>query len=227
IQEATLALLLLLLVHLPPLPLCLLISSDADSSFEGLIELGELSVVGVCLFSVVCLSRGSSAMDEDKGMFNVQQTIGTVLCCRCGIRMQPNAANMCVRCLRSDAGRLRDEGFPIDEGIGSQIGRGDDRVAAAAGGAGDYRGDGDGHHPGQFLHPECLAAEQRINSLRSAVEIGAAAFVSRGACFGGGAAAALRGTVFRRASGIPPPPAAYVVVGGSNRGGSAERQRRR
>ncbi|CAI0407869.1 unnamed protein product [Linum tenue] len=41
-------------------------------------------------------------MDEDKGMFNVQQTIGTVLCCRCGIRMQPNAANMCVRCLRSE-----------------------------------------------------------------------------------------------------------------------------
>ncbi|CAI0397350.1 unnamed protein product [Linum tenue] len=201
-----------------------MISSDADSSFE----VREILVFFDSSGSVPRIrTRGSSAMDEDKGMFNVQQTIGTVLCCRCGIRMQPNAANMCVRCLRSDAGRLRGEGFPIDEGIGSQIGRGDDRVAAAAGGAGDYRGDGDGHHPGQFLHPECLAAEQRINSLRSAVEIGAAAFVSRGACSGGGAAAALRGTVFRRASGIPPPPAAYVVVGGSNRGGSAERQRRR
>ncbi|CAL1398136.1 unnamed protein product [Linum trigynum] len=40
--------------------------------------------------------------DQDAGMFNVKQTIGTVLCCRCGIKMQPNAANMCVSCLRSE-----------------------------------------------------------------------------------------------------------------------------
>ncbi|KAJ4826388.1 hypothetical protein Tsubulata_026130 [Turnera subulata] len=37
------------------------------------------------------------------GMFMVHQTIGgSVLCCKCGIPMQPNAANMCVKCLRSE-----------------------------------------------------------------------------------------------------------------------------
>lgn len=35
------------------------------------------------------------------GMFRLQQTIGSVLCCMCGIQMAPNAANMCVNCLRS------------------------------------------------------------------------------------------------------------------------------
>ncbi|KAJ4840889.1 hypothetical protein Tsubulata_010392 [Turnera subulata] len=35
-------------------------------------------------------------------MFTVPQTIGSVLCCKCGIPMQPNAANMCVKCLRSE-----------------------------------------------------------------------------------------------------------------------------
>lgn len=35
------------------------------------------------------------------GMFRLQQTIGSVLCCICGIQMAPNAANMCVNCLRS------------------------------------------------------------------------------------------------------------------------------
>lgn len=35
-------------------------------------------------------------------MFHVHQTIGSVLCCKCGIPMQPNAANMCVKCLRSE-----------------------------------------------------------------------------------------------------------------------------
>ncbi|KAL6581598.1 hypothetical protein OROMI_007521 [Orobanche minor] len=39
---------------------------------------------------------------EDNGMFNVPQTIGSVLCCKCGILMQPNAANMCAKCLRSE-----------------------------------------------------------------------------------------------------------------------------
>ncbi|XP_057770610.1 LOW QUALITY PROTEIN: uncharacterized protein LOC130990388 [Salvia miltiorrhiza] len=35
------------------------------------------------------------------GMFSVTQTIGSVLCCKCGILMPPNAANMCANCLRS------------------------------------------------------------------------------------------------------------------------------
>ncbi|KMZ59032.1 Nonsense-mediated mRNA decay NMD3 family protein [Zostera marina] len=34
-------------------------------------------------------------------MFTPTQTIGSVLCCMCGVCMQPNAANMCLRCLRS------------------------------------------------------------------------------------------------------------------------------
>ncbi|KAL2892226.1 60S ribosomal export protein NMD3 [Bienertia sinuspersici] len=41
-------------------------------------------------------------MAEEGGMFHVHQTIGTVLCCKCGITMKPNAANMCVKCLRSE-----------------------------------------------------------------------------------------------------------------------------
>ncbi|RHN68089.1 hypothetical protein MtrunA17_Chr3g0109991 [Medicago truncatula] len=41
-------------------------------------------------------------MAQEAGMFKVHQTIGSVLCCKCGIRMQPNAANMCVKCLRSE-----------------------------------------------------------------------------------------------------------------------------
>lgn len=35
-------------------------------------------------------------------MFTVHQTIGSIWCCKCGIPMQPNAANMCVKCLRSE-----------------------------------------------------------------------------------------------------------------------------
>ncbi|KAL3838756.1 hypothetical protein ACJIZ3_023347 [Penstemon smallii] len=35
-------------------------------------------------------------------MFAVAQTIGNVLCCKCGILMQPNTANMCARCLGSE-----------------------------------------------------------------------------------------------------------------------------
>ncbi|MBA0739380.1 hypothetical protein Gogos_012658 [Gossypium gossypioides] len=35
-------------------------------------------------------------------MFVVPQTRGTVLCCKCGISMAPNPANMCVTCLRSE-----------------------------------------------------------------------------------------------------------------------------
>ncbi|KAL5710729.1 hypothetical protein ACHQM5_021259 [Ranunculus cassubicifolius] len=38
---------------------------------------------------------------EENGMFKVPQTVGSVLCCKCGIPMAPNAANMCVKCLRS------------------------------------------------------------------------------------------------------------------------------
>ncbi|XP_057970767.1 uncharacterized protein LOC131159691 [Malania oleifera] len=41
-------------------------------------------------------------MAEEAGMFMVHQTIGSVLCCKCGIPMAPNAANMCVKCLRSE-----------------------------------------------------------------------------------------------------------------------------
>lgn len=41
-------------------------------------------------------------MAQDAGMFMVPQTVGSVLCCKCGIPMAPNAANMCVTCLRSE-----------------------------------------------------------------------------------------------------------------------------
>ncbi|KAL2961220.1 hypothetical protein AAZX31_17G078500 [Glycine max] len=41
-------------------------------------------------------------MAQESGMFMVNQTIGSVLCCKCGIPMQPNAAKMCVKCLRSE-----------------------------------------------------------------------------------------------------------------------------
>ncbi|WZZ29821.1 hypothetical protein YC2023_013222 [Brassica napus] len=45
----------------------------------------------------------SALMDQDSsGMFKVQQTIGSVVCCKCGVPMPPNAANMCVNCLRSE-----------------------------------------------------------------------------------------------------------------------------
>ncbi|KAL9999460.1 putative ribosomal export protein Nmd3 [Helianthus debilis subsp. tardiflorus] len=43
-----------------------------------------------------------AAMAGEAGMFTVQQTVGSVLCCKCGILMAPNAANMCVKCLRSE-----------------------------------------------------------------------------------------------------------------------------
>lgn len=42
-----------------------------------------------------------ATQDGSMGMFTVQQTIGNVLCCMCGILIPPNAANMCVKCLRS------------------------------------------------------------------------------------------------------------------------------
>ncbi|KAK6157260.1 hypothetical protein DH2020_011508 [Rehmannia glutinosa] len=41
-------------------------------------------------------------MAQEMGMFTVAQTIGSVLCCKCGILMQPNAANMCAKCIRSE-----------------------------------------------------------------------------------------------------------------------------
>ncbi|KAE8077773.1 hypothetical protein FH972_016303 [Carpinus fangiana] len=41
-------------------------------------------------------------MAEEAGMFMVTQTIGSVLCCKCGIPMAPNSANICVKCLRSE-----------------------------------------------------------------------------------------------------------------------------
>ncbi|KAL1560675.1 60S ribosomal export protein NMD3-like [Salvia divinorum] len=52
-------------------------------------------------------------MAEDTGMFTVSQTIGSVLCCKCGITMQPNAANMCTRCLQSE--------IDITEGLQKQV----------------------------------------------------------------------------------------------------------
>ncbi|XP_047943719.1 60S ribosomal export protein NMD3-like [Salvia hispanica] len=52
-------------------------------------------------------------MAEDSGMFTVSQTIGSVLCCKCGITMQPNAANMCTRCLQSE--------IDITEGLQKQV----------------------------------------------------------------------------------------------------------
>ncbi|XP_073035619.1 uncharacterized protein [Primulina eburnea] len=41
-------------------------------------------------------------MAQEVGMFTVTQTIGSVLCCKCGILIQPNAANMCPKCLQSE-----------------------------------------------------------------------------------------------------------------------------
>lgn len=41
-------------------------------------------------------------MAQETGMFTVVQTVGNVLCCKCGILMPPNAANMCTNCLRSE-----------------------------------------------------------------------------------------------------------------------------
>ncbi|CAI9110289.1 OLC1v1010287C1 [Oldenlandia corymbosa var. corymbosa] len=40
-------------------------------------------------------------MAQAAGIFTVNQTIGSVLCCKCGILMQPNPANMCAKCLRN------------------------------------------------------------------------------------------------------------------------------
>ncbi|XP_024455439.1 uncharacterized protein LOC7472601 isoform X1 [Populus trichocarpa] len=51
---------------------------------------------------IFTLSTDCEDMAEEAGMFMVHQTIGSVLCCKCGIPMQPNAANMCVKCLRSE-----------------------------------------------------------------------------------------------------------------------------
>ncbi|KAJ8543501.1 hypothetical protein K7X08_006024 [Anisodus acutangulus] len=41
-------------------------------------------------------------MAQEMRMFTVHHTIGNVLFCKCGISMQPNAANMCANCLRSE-----------------------------------------------------------------------------------------------------------------------------
>lgn len=46
-------------------------------------------------------------------MFTVHQTVGSVLCCKCGISMAPNQANMCVKCLRSE--------FDITEGLQKHV----------------------------------------------------------------------------------------------------------
>lgn len=38
----------------------------------------------------------------DSSMFTVHQTIGNIPCCKCGVPIVPNGANMCVTCLRSE-----------------------------------------------------------------------------------------------------------------------------
>ncbi|GKV29024.1 hypothetical protein SLEP1_g38003 [Rubroshorea leprosula] len=38
----------------------------------------------------------------ESSMFRVPQTIGHILCCKCGVPIVPNGANMCVTCLRSE-----------------------------------------------------------------------------------------------------------------------------
>ncbi|KAJ7968500.1 60S ribosomal export protein NMD3 [Quillaja saponaria] len=38
----------------------------------------------------------------DSSMFIVPQTIGYILCCKCGIPIAPNGANMCTPCLQSE-----------------------------------------------------------------------------------------------------------------------------
>ncbi|KAK6116098.1 hypothetical protein DH2020_008367 [Rehmannia glutinosa] len=43
-----------------------------------------------------------AAMAQEIGMFTVAHTVGSVLCCKCGILMQPNATNMCLKCLRTE-----------------------------------------------------------------------------------------------------------------------------
>ncbi|KAK9912917.1 hypothetical protein M0R45_036750 [Rubus argutus] len=49
-------------------------------------------IAGVAVYSYLM-----AKIEEEK------QTVGSVLCCKCGIPMAPNAANMCVKCLRYEA----------------------------------------------------------------------------------------------------------------------------
>ena len=51
---------------------------------------------------ILCPIVQLSDMTGEAGMFRVHHTIGSVLCCKCGIPMTPNAANMCVKCLRTE-----------------------------------------------------------------------------------------------------------------------------
>lgn len=41
------------------------------------------------------------SIKDDFGMFTPHQTFHSIPCCECGISIQPNVANMCVKCLRS------------------------------------------------------------------------------------------------------------------------------
>ena len=41
-------------------------------------------------------------MAQESSMFRVHQTIRRVLCCKCGIPIVPNVANMCIKCLSSE-----------------------------------------------------------------------------------------------------------------------------
>ncbi|KAL6184945.1 hypothetical protein ACLB2K_041080 [Fragaria x ananassa] len=67
-------------------------------------------------FSTINLIPATMA-EEEAGMFVVQQTVGSVLCCKCGISMTPNAANMCVKCLRSEMvlnGAVLEQSFVVE-----------------------------------------------------------------------------------------------------------------
>ncbi|VFQ74352.1 unnamed protein product [Cuscuta campestris] len=59
-------------------------------------------IVEFVVHDQLCKPCSGRMMGEDSGMFNVSQTIGNVPCCKCGVPIQPNAVNMCARCLRSE-----------------------------------------------------------------------------------------------------------------------------
>ncbi|CAA0824810.1 nonsense-mediated mRNA decay NMD3 family protein [Striga hermonthica] len=74
---------------------------------------GELLFRQPLADELTTIRKALADMDEDNGMFRVPHTIGSVLCCKCGIPMQPNAANMCAKCLRSE--------FDITEGLQKHV----------------------------------------------------------------------------------------------------------
>ncbi|GJV87795.1 60S ribosomal export protein NMD3-like protein [Tanacetum coccineum] len=73
-------------------------------------------------------------MAGQAGMFTVHQTVGHVLCCKCGIPMQPNAANMCVKCLRSEIditeGAVLEQAYMVEYVVQDQMCESCSRVQA-------------------------------------------------------------------------------------------------